>query len=62
MKLFVIILTGLIVLSIAFVYVIIPHTIQLAEIVKIAGNAKAGNRSLMNKSEWENLRAFIGFE
>jgi hypothetical protein len=40
----------------------IPHTIQLTEIVKIAGNAKAGNRSLMNKSEWENLRAFIGFE
>lgn len=53
MKLFVIILTGLFVLSIAFVYVIIPHAIKLTEIVKIAGNAKAGNRSLMNKSEWK---------
>lgn len=53
MKWLVIILAGLIVSSVAFVYLIIPDTIQLTEIIKVYGNEKAGNRTLMNESEWK---------
>lgn len=53
MKWLVIIMVGIIALSIAFVYLIIPDTIHLTEIVKIHGNEKAGNRSLTNEIEWK---------
>lgn len=53
MKWLAIIMVGIIALSIVFVYLIIPDTIQLTEIVKVQVNEKAGIRSLMNESEWK---------
>ncbi|MEJ7680917.1 MAG: hypothetical protein WKG06_24315 [Segetibacter sp.] len=54
MKPLVIILIGLIASSLTFVYLIIPDTIRVSEIVKIHSNEKAASRSLINENEWKN--------
>lgn len=53
MKPLVIILIGLIASSLTFVYLIIPDTIRVSEIVKIHSNEKAASRSLINENEWK---------